>query len=95
MCRLILRAPVGRGVGGAPQEGGRSHCQVFDEVEWYGLVAVHRGQEVRVRFLGYSTEVYAPSVGGGGQGLLQGARAWGRAPGLQVGHWAGMGCGTA
>ena len=29
--------------GGAPQEGGRSHCQLFDEVEWYGVVAVRRG----------------------------------------------------
>ena len=25
--------PLDRAWGGAPQEGGRSHCQVFDEVE--------------------------------------------------------------
>ena len=57
---LIWRAPVG-GVGGeATQEGGRSHCQVFDEVDWYGVVVVRRGQEVRTRILGYSAEVYFP-----------------------------------
>ena len=61
--------------GGAPQQGGQSHCQMFDEVEWYGVVAFRRGQEVRVRASGYSAEVYAPSVGGVGQVLLQGVRA--------------------
>ena len=34
---------------------------------------------------GYSAEVYAPPVGRGGQGLLQGARAWLRATGGAVG----------
>ena len=34
---------------------------------------------------GYSAEVYAPPVGRGGQGLLQTARAWLRAPGVAVG----------
>ena len=34
---------------------------------------------------GYSAEVYAPPVGRGGQGLLQSARAWLRAPGVAVG----------
>ena len=35
--------------------------------------------------LGYSAEESGPSVGGGGQELLQGARAWVRAPGVAVG----------
>ena len=34
---------------------------------------------------GYSAEIYAPPVGRGGQGLLQSARAWLRAPGVAVG----------
>ena len=34
---------------------------------------------------GYSAEVYAPPVGRGGQGLLQGARAWLGAPEVAVG----------
>ena len=34
---------------------------------------------------GYSAEVYAPPVGRGEQGLLQGPRAWVRAPGVAVG----------
>ena len=34
---------------------------------------------------GYSAEEYAPSVGGAGQRLLQGARAWVRAPGVALG----------
>ena len=34
---------------------------------------------------GYSAEVCAPPVGRGGQGLLQSARAWLRAPGVAVG----------
>ena len=34
---------------------------------------------------GYSAEVYAPPVGRGGQGVLQSARAWLRAPGVAVG----------
>ena len=38
-----------------------------------------------MRVPGYSAEVYAPSVGGGGQGLLQGARAWLHAPGVASG----------
>ena len=33
---------------------------------------------------GYSAEVYAPPVGRGGQGLLQSARSWLRAPGVAV-----------
>ena len=33
----------------------------------------------------YSAEVYAPPVGRGGQGLLQSAPAWLRAPGVAVG----------
>ena len=43
VCWLIWWAPDRRGVGGAPQEGRRSQCQVFDEAEWYGMVAVRRG----------------------------------------------------
>ena len=34
---------------------------------------------------GYSAQVYAPPVGRGGQGLLQSACAWLRAPGVAVG----------
>ena len=34
---------------------------------------------------GYSADVYAPAVGRGGQGLLQGAGACLRAPGVAVG----------
>ena len=34
---------------------------------------------------GYSAEVYTPPVGRGGQGLLQSAPAWLRAPGVAVG----------
>ena len=34
---------------------------------------------------GYSAEIHAPPVGRGGQGLLQGARAWLRAPGVAAG----------
>ena len=49
------------------------------------MVAFRCGQEVRVRVPGYSAEVYAPPVGGVGQGLLQGAPAWLRAPGVPVG----------
>ena len=48
------------------------------------MMAVRRGQEVGVLVPGYSAEVYAPPVGRGGQGLLQGARAWLRAPGVAV-----------
>ena len=47
MCRLIWRASVGRGVGGAPLEGGWPHCPVFDKVEWYDVVAVGRWQDSR------------------------------------------------
>ena len=85
MCRHIWGVRVRRGAGGAPQEGGRSHCQVFDEAESYGLVAVCRGQEVGMPVPGYSPAVFAPPVGGGWQGLLQGARTWLRAPGVAVG----------
>ena len=49
------------------------------------MVAVRRGQEVGVWVPGYSAEVYAPPVGRGGQGLLQGARAWVGALGVAVG----------
>ena len=60
VCRLIWWASVGQGVGGAPLEGGRSKRQVFDKVEWYGVVVVRRGQEVGVWVPRYSAEVYAP-----------------------------------
>ena len=76
---------------GVPQEGGRSYCQVFDEVECCGVVVIRRGQEVGVRVPGYGAELYAPPIGRGRQGLLQGARA--RL--LQWVHWAVMGCGNA
>ena len=49
------------------------------------MVAVSRGQEVGLWVPGYSAEVYDPPVGRGGQGLLQSARAWLRAPGVAVG----------
>ena len=36
---------------------------------------------------GYRAEEYAPPVGRGGQGLLQSACAWQRAPRVAVGAW--------
>ena len=62
-------------MGGAHLEGGPSYRQVFDEGEWYGLVAVRHRQEVGVRVPGFSAEVYAAPVVKAGQGLLQGGRA--------------------
>ena len=88
MCRLIWRAPVGRGVGWAPLEGGQSHRQVFDEVDWYGVVAVYPRQEVGVWVSGYSAEIYASPVGRGGEGLLQAARTRVCAPRVAVGALA-------
>ena len=70
MLRLIWRTSVRWGVGGVPLEGGWPHCQVFDQLERYGVVAMCRGQEVGVWVPGYSAEVYAPPIGRGGQGLL-------------------------
>ena len=58
------------GRGGPPPQGRRAHRQVFDKVEWYGVVAVCRGQGVGVWVSKYSAEIYAPPVGRGGQGLL-------------------------
>ena len=80
-----LWAPVGQGVGGGASGRGRSHCQVVDEVEWYGVVAVRRRQASGVQIPRYGAETYAPHVCGGRQGSLQGARAWFRAPGGAVG----------
>ena len=85
MCQLICGRSSDGAWGGLPQEGGQSDCQVVDEVEWYGVVAVRRRQAVGVQIPGYSAEAYAPPVSGGRQGLLQGARAWFRAPGGAVG----------
>ena len=85
MCRLIWRASVGRGVGEACLEGGRSHRQVCDELEWYGVVLVHRGQEVGVWVPSHSAVVYAAPVRRVGQGLLQSACARVRASGVAVG----------
>ena len=84
MRRLIRRASVRWGVGGALLEGGWSHRQVFDKVERYGVVAVCWGQEVGLWISGYTAEVCVPPVGRGGQGLLQGTRAWLHAPGIAV-----------
>ena len=75
-------------VGGTSGRG-RPHCQVFNEVERSGVVAVRRGQVVRVRVPRYVAEVYAPSLGGCGQELLQGTCTWGRATGVAVGA---LGC---
>ena len=81
--------------GGRSWKGDGSTARLFEKVERYGVVAVRRGQEVEVWVARYSAEVYALPVGRGGQGLLQGTRAWLPHRELQWMHSAVMGCGTA
>ena len=95
MCRLIWRASVGWGVRGAPLEEGRPHRQVFDKVEWYGVVAVRHGQEVGVWVRGDSAEVYAPLYVGVGRSCCRASPHGCAHRGLQCVHWGVMGCGTA
>ena len=60
---------------------------MFDEVDWYGVEAVRRGQEVGVPVPGYSAKLHPPPpVRWVGQGLLQGTGARLCAPGVVVGE---------
>ena len=70
--------------GGHSRKGDGPTARCSTRMEWCCVWAVRRGQGVRVRVPRYRTEAYAPPVGRGGQGLLQGTRARLCAPGDAV-----------